>query len=149
MVRDLDLVEHGVEQARRLEVVADGLPRHGGAQLAVDTTLVTALRSDGHARRRAARIDGVALATARRRKERTYPELVELNREVGRWSQETWTFLSQLAKATARGDTPLMRKRSEQAWRLRWSSILACAVAQAVGASLLELAGARCERFWH
>ena len=67
------------------------------------------------------RIDGVALATARRRKERTYPELVGLNRRArlvvlaievgGRWSQETRTFLSQVAKAKARGDTPLMRSK--------------------------------------
>ena len=38
MVRDLDLwPPHRIDN-RRLEVVADGLPLHGGAQLAIDTT---------------------------------------------------------------------------------------------------------------
>ena len=37
---------------RRLEVVVDGVPRFGGAQLAVDTTFVSTLHGDGSARRR-------------------------------------------------------------------------------------------------
>ena len=53
---------------------SDGLPLFGGVQLAVDTTMVSALHANGEARRGAARTDGVALA-ARRRKERTYNEL--------------------------------------------------------------------------
>ena len=61
---------------RRLGVVAEGLPLHGGAQLVIDTTLVSALRRDGAPRPSAATTDGVALQAARRRKERTYPELV-------------------------------------------------------------------------
>ena len=54
----------------------DSLPLFGGAQLAVDTTLVSALHCDGSAIRGAPSSDGIALALARRRKERTYPELV-------------------------------------------------------------------------
>ena len=83
---------------RRLEVVADGLSLWHGAQPAIDTTLVSPLHSDGSARRRAADNDGAALEVARRRKERTYPELageggrarlVVLAAEVGgRWSEE-------------------------------------------------------------
>ena len=76
MVRDLGLVEPHVEDARRLEVVVDGLPLFGGAQLAVDTTVVSALRGDGSARRRAAQQDGVAAEAARLREVRIYPELV-------------------------------------------------------------------------
>ena len=38
---------------------------------------------------------------------------------------------------------PLLRKRAEQAWRLRWGSMLSCTAARAVAASLLELLGAR------
>ena len=76
LVRDLDLGAPEATGARRLEVVADGLPLFGGAQLAVDTTLVSALHCDGSARAGAADRDGVALTMARRRKERTYPELV-------------------------------------------------------------------------
>ena len=41
-VRDLDIV-FNVTDSRKLEVVADGLPLFGGAELAIDTTLVSAL----------------------------------------------------------------------------------------------------------
>ena len=37
----------------------------------------------------------------------------------------------------------LLRKRVEQAWRLRWGSSFSCTAARAVAASLLELSGAR------
>ena len=43
-----------MDDGRRLEVLADGFPLFGGAQLAVDTTPVCALRVDDLARRRAA-----------------------------------------------------------------------------------------------
>ena len=147
-VRDMDL-DVPVGDGRRLEVVVDGLPLHGGAQLAVDTTLVCALHADGRPRRGAAIQDGVALRAARRKKVATYPELVGphsraklvvLGVEVGgRWSEETRTFLSRLAKARARTELPLMRRRAEQAWRMRWGSMLACAAAKAVASSLLDL----------
>ena len=84
-----------------------------------------------------------------RRKERTYPELVGrrgratlavLAGEVGgRWSGETRSFLNQLAKVRARSESILMRKRVEQAWRLRWASMLSCVAARAVASSLLDL----------
>ena len=70
LVRNLDLVGPDIADNRRPEVVADGVPLFGGAQLAIDTTLVSALRADGTARRRAADHDGVASAEARRRKAR-------------------------------------------------------------------------------
>ena len=131
----------------------DGLPLFAGAQLAVDTTLVSALHANGEPHRGAAAEDGVALVAARRRKERTYPELVGLGRcarlvvlavEVGgRWSRETQIFLSLLARARGRREGFLMRKRVEQAWRLQWGSLLSCTVARAVAMSLLELPGTR------
>ena len=103
-VRDLDLADLDVVDGRRLEVVADELSLWHGAQLAIDTTLVSPLHSNGSARRRAADHDGAALEVARRRKEHTYPELVGeggrarlvvLAAEVGgRWSKETATFLA-------------------------------------------------------
>ena len=147
MVRDLDLALPHVVDGRRLEVVVDGLPLHGGAQLAVDTTLACALHRDGRPRRRAAVEDGVALTAARRRKEAMYPELVGrlvhvvvIGVEVGgRWAPETRHFLTQLARAKVRDETPLMRRRVEQARRLRWGSLLSCVAARAVAMSLLEL----------
>ena len=56
-----------VNDARRLEIVVDGLPLHGSAQLAVDTTLVSVLRGDGTVLGRGSQLDGVALRAARRR----------------------------------------------------------------------------------
>ena len=153
MVRDMDLARPDVHDTRRLEVVVDGLSLFGGVQLAADTTVVSALHANGDAQRNAARRDGVALEAARWRKERTYPELnargerarlVVLGVKVdGRWSTETRSFLSQLAHGRARSERLLMRKRVEQAWRLRWGSLLSCAVALAVAMSLLDLPGSR------
>ena len=49
-VRDLDLdVPNAARDGRRLEVVADVLPLFGGVQLAIDTTLVSPLHSNGTA----------------------------------------------------------------------------------------------------
>ena len=56
-----------------------------GAQLAIDTTLVSAHHCDGSARRGGAAMDGAALVAARRRKETTYPELVGLEAEPSWW----------------------------------------------------------------
>ena len=50
-VRDMDLAVPGVPESRRLEVVVDGLPLRGGAQLALDTALMCALHADGASRR--------------------------------------------------------------------------------------------------
>ena len=110
-------------------------------------TLVCALHADGSPRRHANQRDGVALPAAKRRKVATYPELagphsraklVVLAVEVGgRWSDETRGFLRQLARARAREEIPLIR--AEQAWRLRWGAMFACAAAKAVASSLLNL----------
>ena len=148
-LRELDIAAPDVRDNRRLEIVADGLPLFGGAQLAVDTTLVSPLHADGSPHHGASETDGTALLNARRRKERTYPEfqvqgsrcrLVVLAMEVGgRCSQECLTFIRLLAKAKARSVSNVLRKRTEQAWRLRWVSLLGCAATRAFAASLLEL----------
>ena len=75
LVRDLDLNLHDHVDARRLDIVADGLPLFGGVQLAIDTTLVSAVRQDGTPRPGATVRDGVTLREARRSKERVYPGL--------------------------------------------------------------------------
>ena len=145
-VRDLDIP--GCRDTRRLEVVADGLPLFGGAQLAIDTTLVSAVRSDGPPRRGCAGHDDAALVQARRLKQRTYPELsgdhgrarlVVLAAEVGgRWSEEARAFVRQLATAKARSVPRILVGRARQAWQHRWSSMLACASARAFALSLLD-----------
>ena len=149
MVRDMDIAAPDPRDGRRLEIEVDGLPSFGGAQFAVDTTLVSALHCDGSATAGARDNDGAALVRARRRKERTYPELVGrrararlvvLAGEVaGRWSEETRAFIRLLARARTRNETTLMRRRAEQAWRMRWWAILSCAAARAFAASLLGL----------
>ena len=153
LVRDLDLGTPDARDARRLEVVVDGLPLFGGAQLAVDTTLVSAIQGNGEPRNGAAERDGVALAQAKRKKARTYPELVRPGARArlvvlaletgGRWSKDARTFVQLLARARARSEPRLIQRRVEQAWRLRWYSILSCAAARALAASLLELRGGR------
>ena len=99
---------------RRIEVIANGLPLWGGAQLAVDTTLVSPLTRAAEPRRRAGCFAAAALHDARKAKERTYPELLRNSRcrlvvlgiEVGgRWSEETAAFITNLARAKTR-DTP-------------------------------------------
>ena len=57
----MDLEGVHVLDGRRLEVVADGLTLWHGAQLAIDTTLVSPLHRDGNARRTAADRNGAAL----------------------------------------------------------------------------------------
>ena len=104
---------------------------------------------DGTIRPRTANEDGIVLALARQRKERTYRELVGprararlvvLAGEVAdRSSEETKSFASQLAKARGRNELAILRKRAEQAWRMRWMSILGCSAAKAFANSLLNL----------
>ena len=74
MLRDFDLVAPDPRDQRLLEILADGLPLFGGAQLAVD--MLSPLHCDGSPHLHAANVDGAVLAETRRRKERTNPELV-------------------------------------------------------------------------
>ena len=115
----------------------------------IDTTLVSALRRDGAPRPSAATTDGVALQTARRRKERTYPEPCGSSRPVLSWwcwrarsqdvgLQKLVTFLWLLAEAKSRSEPSLLRRRAESAWRLRWTSMLSCAATRAFACSLLD-----------
>ena len=89
-----------------------------GSSVAIDTTLVSALRADATPRPRAATTPSAALDDARTRKETTYPEivgegsrakLVVLAAEVGgRWSAETAQFVGALAASKARSTPEIM-----------------------------------------
>ena len=115
MVRDLDIAAPDPRDGRRLEIVVDGLPLFGGAQFAVDTTLVSPLHCDGTPTPGAADSNGAALIRARRRKERTYPELVHprararlvviAGEVAGRWFDETRRFIGCL-HVLGRGTRP-------------------------------------------
>ena len=67
VVRDFDFSQVTGVDGRRLEVVAEGLSLFGSAQLAIDATLVSALRGDGTARV-GAHTPGAVLKAARRRR---------------------------------------------------------------------------------
>ena len=133
---------------RQIEVVANGLPLWGGAQLAVDTTLVSPVRRNGTPQPNTAIADGVQLRTARTRKEQKYRELLQSRRcrlvvlalEVGgRWSEEAVDFVRLLAKAKARTVPQLLRSAAQAAFIHRWTGILAVAAQRALAATLLEL----------
>ena len=104
----------------------------------------TALLGEG-----TANTNGKALEMARRRKERTYPELageggrarlVVLGAEVGgRWSTETAEFLSALAWAKVRELPEELQGDARRAWSRRWNMVLGCAAERAVAMSLLDL----------
>ena len=140
-VRDMDLVAFDALDNRRLEVVADGLTLWRGAQLALDTTMVSPLRRDGTARPRAAARLWKTLAAGKRPLTPNFlgARLVVLAAEVGgRWSVETAQFLTALAKARAEEVPLVLQGRVEAAWVRRWSAILACTAARAFTVSLLD-----------
>ena len=79
LVRDLNAPVDRLDD-RRIEVIANGLPLWNGAQLAVDTTIVSPITRDAVPRSRRDLARPVALLDARRQKERTYPELFRSSR---------------------------------------------------------------------
>ena len=131
---------------RRIEVIANGLPLHHGAQLAVDTTLVSPLTSAGQPRHWRGDFTAAALADARRAKERAYPELLRGGRcklvvmalEVGgRWSTEAASFIRQLAQTRCRAAPAALQTATAQAYIARWSALLTHAAQTAFAKSLL------------
>ncbi|CAK0790564.1 unnamed protein product, partial [Prorocentrum cordatum] len=148
LLRDLNVDGVDPRDGRKIEVIAIGLPLWGGAQLAIDATLVSPVRTDGTAQPRAADEDGVQLAVARGRKEATYPELIGSRRcrlvvlglEVGgRWSEEALTFVWLLARTRARSAPQRLRASARAAYLHRWTGWAAVAAQRAFAATLLEL----------
>ena len=153
LITDLNIPNVNRVDNRRIEVIANGLPIFQGAQLAVDTTLVSPLTSEGLPRRRGGQFAGAALAQARLNKERTYPELLQSGRcrlvvfavEVGgRFSQEAAQFLRALAQARARSVPPALQRATVSALVSRWSALLAHAAMHPFASSLLLQNSAGC-----
>ena len=145
-VADLNIDQLHRHDDRRIEVIANGLNLWGGAQLAVDTTLVSPLTQDGQPRTHAGTYRWAALHAARRSKERTYPELLATRRcklvvlaiEVGgRWSHEAATFIRLLAKSQARQAPALLQPALRTALVSRWSALLSHAASETFAATLL------------
>ena len=146
-LRELNIELQGSGE-RQLEVIANGLPLWRGAQVAVDTTIVSPIRRDGRPKAGAATTGGMVLREAQRRKQRTYPELVQGRRcrlqvlamEVGgRWSESSRTFLRLLARARARAVPAGLRGVAQGAYAQRWAGLLAVAGQRALAATLLDL----------
>ena len=147
LVRDLNVAVSRFDD-RRVEVIANGLPLWNGAQLAVDTTIVSLLTAAGEARSRRDPARPVALLEARRRKEATYPELLASARcrlvvigvEVGgRWGSEAASFLRLLARARARAAPEALHPALRSAYVHRWSGLLCAAASLAFDDSLTSL----------
>ena len=124
----------------------ESLPAFHGAQLAIDTTLVYPLRADGVPHRRCADESGAAFEAARRRKDRTYPELsgesgraklVVLAGEIGgRFSEEALSFLRTLGQS--QGPTDLHAFASSDAAMLECTDGGPCWLAPRLARSLLR-----------
>ena len=117
-----DLAAPNPGDAQRLEIVADGLPLFGSAQLAIDTTLISTLHCEGSARPGTADTDSAALAAAKRRRAhisgagrpRGKARLVGmLASEVGgRWSP----VVTRDDVPKSRHEPGILRQRVQQAW---------------------------------
>ena len=142
-------LDASVQDARRIEVLCNGLPLWHGAQLAVDATIVSPVGRTGEPRAGADARPALALDQAAQRKRRhTYPEfkrarrcrLVVFGVEVGgRWSREAAQFVRLLARARAAAALAALRVTARGAWVQRWSGILSVAAQRAFATSLLEL----------
>ena len=138
-LRDMNIGVSSVDE-RRADVLAQDLPCFGGAQLAVDVTLVRCAAQANHNRM-------VRKWTVPRwsehgtSKKRDLPRvgrtserylLVVLAIETGgRWSEEAVHMIRQLVIARARSVPRYTTRQVSWAWERRWTSMLAttCAVA--------------------
>lgn len=124
-LRGLNL-ERIVDDGGRIEVIANNLFLFNGAQLAIDTTFVSACKTNGTVRQGADETDGIVLVETRKLKERIYPELTTANGRMrmvvlaiefgGRWSREAIEFIDLLASTKARSESQLLRASIQQAW---------------------------------
>ena len=151
LLRDLNVVAQADDQ-RRIEVIANGLPFWGGKQVAIDTTVVSALTGQGVAR---GRREGQAIHEAEQDKRRRYLELLTGTRchflvvafEVaGRWSPSAVTSLRNLAWYKSLSVPRVLRRSTQLLFFQRWTALLACSIQRAYAASLLGKPLGTCER---
>ena len=146
-LRELNLPELQQEDSRQLEVEVTGLPLYNGLQLTLDATLVAPLTRSREPHSKAWKEDGAVLVAARKRKEARYPELLEegsrcrlivLAMETGgRWSEEAFGFVDQLARAAARAAPPALRTSAWLSWLRRWTSLVSVAAQDSLATILL------------
>ena len=123
------------------------MPTYGGAQVAVDATLVSPVQRNGQARPRAHWQNGAALKDAKKTKETRYPELLLARRcqlvtagmEVGgRWAEEAYQFLVDLALAKAQEAPRVLRGAATRSWLKRWVALLSKAGMDSLASTLLH-----------
>ena len=133
MVRNVDIEGGNPTDARRLEIVVDGLTIFDGAQLAIDTTMVSPAAGRDGAQ------EGGGPQWREMVGERGRARFVVLGAEVGgTWSGETAEFLAALSKAKAESAPENVRDEVRRAWLRRWRNLLSCTAARALATSLLE-----------
>ena len=142
-VRDLDIGVPNEADARRLEVVVDGLPLFHGAQLGVDTTCLCCAGTGHLTLGVQTKMEQLWQLLAAARKRAILNWLVNTGAPGWLSSPAKLVGVGQrsVAKAKVRSEPKIMRSRAKQAWLLRWGSILACSSARAFAMSLLERRG--------
>ena len=133
LLRDLNIVVPVTDQ-RRIEVIANGLPFWGGKQLAVYTTVVSALSGRGVAR---GRWDGQAIHEAQLVDGSRCHVLVMAFEVAGRGSHEGVTFLQSLAWYKSLSVPRVLRRSTQLLFFQRWTAMLARTIQRAYAAILL------------
>ena len=124
------------DDRRRLDFVINGAAARGEA-LCCDATLVSPIQRNGSPAAGAPERNGVALATASRRKHARYPELARggphhlciLAAEIGgRFDAHSQRLVKRLVTLRARRAPAAMRGAAAQGWARRWWGTLAVAI---------------------
>ena len=141
-VRDMDLEGVHVLDGRRLEVVADGLMLWDGAQLAIDTSLVSPPAPGWHRQEDSGRPQRGGPATSQTHQGDHLPRALRRKRKGtfgGAHCRRRIAMVRRDGTILARSGQPLiLQNRVKAAWLRRWSSVLACSAARAFAWSLLD-----------
>ena len=142
-LRDLSVVPGiGAADARKLDVVASGLPVYGGRTIVVDATLRSPLTGNGMWRFNAHQEDGATFAQAVRDKHQKYPELaaqalrvqfvVAASEVGGRCNDQMIDLVRQLARHKASTFAPPLRASMRTILARRYWGIISVATQRAV-----------------
>ena len=141
-LRDLSVPGVLGTDARRLDVVASGLPVYGGRTLVIDATLRSPLTGAGHVRFDAHLTDGATFTQARLDKEHKYPELASQGSRLkflvaaaevgGRYNDEVVDLVRQLVAHRASLFAPCLRQSMRVILARRYWGILSVATQRAV-----------------
>ena len=141
-LRDLSIPGVAAGDARRLDVVATGLPLYGGRTIVVDATLRSPLTGAGLWRHNADQEDGATFAQAVRDKHHKYPELLAQGLRVqfvvaagevgGRCNDQLIGLVRQLARHKASTFARPLRASMHTILARRFWGILSVATQRAV-----------------